>query len=104
MSIVLISIVLGLTYIGLAHIYAEALLLTSRVFSGSIKLVVSLIVYLIYSPVIVFPLIYLLQSINHLLFSCILYLLIIVPGMVYLKIYKLKALRNAGYFRSVNEQ
>ena len=87
-------------------LYASSLLLVARSFSGIVKAVLSMLIYLAFTMVIISPLFFMLsqyqvvikdsmQNMAIVLFS---YAIIMVPSIWYLFKYKIKALQGAGYF------
>lgn len=86
--------------------YVSLLLGIARALSGVPKLLVGLVIYLVFSLVFVSPLFYLVaqyrevinESISVLLKIMASYAVIVAPGLVYLVKFKIRALRNAGYF------
>ncbi|MDK2750719.1 MAG: hypothetical protein KYX60_08625 [Halomonas meridiana] len=87
-------------------VYVALLLLIAKHFSGTLKVVVAMPVYVLYSVVMVAPLFYMLgqfrPEINASGLSMGIVALswgvVVAPSMVYLGKYKIQELRNAGYF------
>ena len=102
-------IVLGIPVVfTVTVIYAYLLLAIARVFSGVVKFSVSMVLYLIFSFLMVCPMLYLINM-NKLeikestttLFAVLFgYAVMLAPAMYYLIKVKMKALQRAGYFQS----
>lgn len=89
-------------------VYVALLLHIAKHFSGILKVVAAMPVYILYSVVMVAPLFYMLgefrPEINASGLSMGIVMLswgiVVAPSMVYLGKYKIQELRNAGYFLS----
>jgi len=87
-------------------IYIRLLLGIAHVFSGSIKFVLGMALYLIFTVLVVSPLFYLIsenqpavqESTYNLITVLFSYGLIMAPAFYYLGKVKIKALQRAGYF------
>ena len=87
-------------------LYVYTLLIIARALSGVLKLVASLIIYLVFACVLSLPIFYLFakyretinESLGNLLLVLVSYVLIVAPSLVYVFKLKIKELQNAGYF------
>src|SRR5690554_931319 len=87
-------------------VYVALLLLIAKHFSGILKVVVAMPVYILYSVVMVAPLFYMLgefrTEINasglNVGIVALSWGVVVAPSMLYLGKYKIQELRNAGYF------
>ncbi len=87
-------------------VYIYLLLGITNVFSGGVKFVLGIVLYLIFAVVVVSPLMYLIslnqptiqESMYNLVMVLFSYCLIMAPDFYYLSKVKLKELQRAGYF------
>ena len=87
-------------------VYTYILLGIAQIFSGIVKFVIGMAVYLIFAVMVVLPLFYLInenqpavqQSTYNLVAVLVSYGLIMAPAMYYLGKVKIKELQRAGYF------
>ncbi len=86
--------------------YVGSLLSIARHFSGALKMLIALPVYVLYSMVLVAPLFYMLgefrpeMQTSNLNLSAVLVAwgVVVIPSVFYLGRYRIQELRNAGYF------
>jgi len=87
-------------------VYTYILLGIAQIFSGIVKFVIGMAVYLIFAVMVILPLFYLInenqpavqQSTYNLVAVLVSYGLIMAPAMYYLGKVKIKELQRAGYF------
>tara|TARA_R110001599_G_scaffold351322_1_gene582905 strand:- start:125 stop:499 length:375 start_codon:yes stop_codon:yes gene_type:complete len=104
---ILLIVVVGVPGAFLATLgYVGALLSIAKHFSGAIKMLIALPVYVLYSVVLVAPLFYMLGQFrpeiqaSNLYFAGVLlaWAVVVIPSVVYLGKYRIYELRRAGYF------
>ncbi|MBE94268.1 MAG: hypothetical protein CMG89_04320 [Marinobacter sp.] len=104
---ILLVVVVGVPGAFLATLgYVGALLRIAKHFSGALKFLIALPIYILYSVVMVAPLIYMLGQFRSGIQSSNLYLaavlvawaVVVIPSVVYLGKYRVHELRRAGYF------
>lgn len=104
---ILLIVVVGVPGALLATLgYVGALLSIAKHFSGAIKMLMALPVYVLYSVVLVAPLFYMLGRFrpeiqaSNLYFAGVLlaWTVVVIPSVVYLGKYRIYELRRAGYF------
>lgn len=86
--------------------YVGALLSIAKHFSGAIKMMIALPVYVLYSVLLVAPLFYMLvkfrsgiQASNFTLAAVlVVWAVVVTPSVAYLGRYRIRELRSAGYF------
>ena len=86
--------------------YVGALLSIAKHFSGAIKMLIALPVYVLYSVVLVAPLFYMLGQFRQAIQASNLYfvgvllawVVVVIPSVFYLGKYRIHELRRAGYF------
>jgi hypothetical protein len=102
-----ISVVIGIPVIFISVVaYVHVLLAIAKVFSGIIKFVISMMVYLVFALIVALPMFYLIsqnqpavqESIYSLIAVIFSYCLIMAPAFYYLGKVKIKELQIAGYF------
>ncbi len=103
----LFIVVVGMPAAFLATLgYVGALLSIAKCFSGAVKMLIALSVYVLYSVLLVAPLFYMLGQFraqiqaSNLHFAGVLlaWAVVVIPSVVYLGKYRLYELRRAGYF------
>jgi hypothetical protein len=104
---ILLIVVAGVPGAFLATLgYVGALLSIAKHFSGAIKMMIALPVYVLYSVLLVAPLFYMLgqfrseiQASNFSLAAVLVgWVAVVMPSVVYLGKYRIQELRRAGYF------
>jgi len=103
------TIAVGCVVTSLAtYLYVHTLLAIARVSSGAIKFILAMVPYLVFSVVLVAPLVFLVNDFRLVLkegawavvYVLIAYAVTLFPAFYYLGKVKLVDLRRAGYFRS----
>ena len=104
---ILLVVVVGVPGAFLATmVYVGALLRIAKHFSGAIKMLIALPIYVLYSVVLVSPLFYMLGQFrpeiqaSNLYYAGVLFVwaVVVIPSVVYLGKYRIYELRRAGYF------
>ena len=87
-------------------LFIQALLDVARYFNGVSKFIFAMAIYIIFTAVLVAPLLFLIdnirlelkQSIWYLLSALVAYALIVAPAFIYLQTKRINELQSAGYF------
>ena len=104
-SVITISIATPIVFVFMV-LYIQTLLGVDRYFNGLSKFIISMVIYIIFTAVLVTPLLFLIdnirielkESIWYLLSAFFCYVLIVAPACIYLKAKKINELQSAGYF------